>query len=77
MDRIDYGQVEASHIARRRDWHTRLPRTACVPIPDRMGKDDARGICFASSLTIRILIATEHSSVQTLAEFHLRFGANR
>jgi hypothetical protein len=30
-----------------------------------------------ASLTIRILIATEHSSVQALAKFHPRFGANR
>ena len=31
----------------------------------------------AELLTIRILIATEHSSVQALTEFHFRFGANR
>ena len=31
----------------------------------------------AELLTIGILIATEHSSIQALAEFHFRFGANR
>jgi hypothetical protein len=31
----------------------------------------------AELLTIRILIATEHSSIQALTEFHFRFGANR
>jgi hypothetical protein len=31
----------------------------------------------AALLTIRILIATEHSSIQALTEFHFRFGANR
>jgi hypothetical protein len=31
----------------------------------------------AELLTIRILIATEHSSIQALTEFHFRIGANR
>ncbi len=31
----------------------------------------------AASLTIWILIDTEHSSIQALTEFHFRFGANR
>ena len=31
----------------------------------------------AESLTIRILIATEHSSIQALTEFYSGFGANR
>jgi hypothetical protein len=31
----------------------------------------------AELLTIRILIATEHGSIQALTEFHFRFGANR
>ena len=31
----------------------------------------------AELLTIRKLIATEHSSIQALTEFHFRFGANR
>jgi hypothetical protein len=31
----------------------------------------------AELLTIRILIATEHSAIQALTEFHFRFGANR
>jgi hypothetical protein len=42
-----------------------------------MGKHDAAASALPASLTIRILIATEHSSVQALAEFHPRFSANR
>jgi hypothetical protein len=82
VDRTTVGRGELGHIARERDWNARLVAYR-VPV-QRYRKQyetpapPVNQLCpGAELLTIGILIATEHSSIQALTEFHFRFGANR